>query len=118
MTTDESSENAVKSKRLSERFCEKLRGVGESLRCLFEFISVLAVPLFLAFSLVAPFAPRLPFIGDLPPRLEIVAKLVPQDGKWVLRGRVLQDGNPVEKAQVWAVVKDKFGQRGSLDAVK
>lgn len=50
--------------------------------------------------------------------IDIVASLLTKDSaNWQLKGRVIKDGDPLAGARVWAILKDKEGNRSSPPAV-
>lgn len=77
-----------------------------------EIIGILFVPatILIAFGIS--------LFGEGQRDLDIIANLSPAtENNFVLRGRVLNDGDPVSNAQVWAVLKDARSNKDSPPAV-
>jgi len=76
-------------------------------------ITVLIILLILSITLILSFFPK-----KKTPRLEIIANLIPLDANtWSMRGRILNDGDPVANAKVWAVLDGDGSNEDSPPAV-
>lgn len=76
-------------------------------------ITVLIILLILSITLILSFFPK-----RKTPRLEIIANLIPLDANtWSMRGRILNDGDPVADAKVWAVLDGDGSNEDSPPAV-
>ncbi|MEJ2196907.1 MAG: hypothetical protein P8X73_18905 [Ignavibacteriaceae bacterium] len=76
-------------------------------------ITVLIILLILGITLILSFFPK-----KKTPRLEIIANLIPLDANtWSMRGRILNDGDPVADAKVWAVLDGDGSNEDSPPAV-
>ena len=76
-------------------------------------ITVLIILLILSITLILSFFPK-----RKTPRLEIIANLIPLDANtWSMRGRILNDGDPVANAKVWAVLDGDGSNEDSPPAV-
>lgn len=76
-------------------------------------ITVLIILLILSITLILSFFPK-----KKTPRLEIIANLIPLDANtWSMRGRILNDGDPVADAKVWAVLDGDGSNEDSPPAV-
>ena len=76
-------------------------------------ITVLIILLILCVTVILSFYPK-----KRTPKLEIIANLIPLDANtWSMRGRILNDGDPVVDARVWAVLDGDGSNEDSPPAV-
>ena len=76
-------------------------------------ITALIILVILSITLILSFLPK-----KKTPKLEIIANLFPLDANtWSMRGRILNDGDPVADAKVWAVLDGEGSNEDSPPAV-